>query len=261
MKKEQKYFNKLWKEMQQHFKHFVHSQDQEDLHQFRVQVKKIRSFLTLLEEDKKNSGLLHIFKPIKKIFKSAGIVRDAYLYQEQAKGHNIQQAQFYAAQQAAQNEETHKLLNKSKKHFRTIKKVKGKLQHLRPISGEAIKHFYTKELNRTQQLLAQNDFSEKLHDGRKMLKHLMYNEQAVKKSVAKELAINFDYIDELQHLLGQWHDNKLALAFFDDKLDEKELLSMKIKGEELQVSITERANNFEEKIKARQFVPSNAAMA
>lgn len=70
MKKQQekKHLGKLWKKMQQHFKRFTRNQDQEELHQFRVQVKKIRSFLTLLAENKKNNQLQEDFKPIRKLF-------------------------------------------------------------------------------------------------------------------------------------------------------------------------------------------------
>src|SRR3954451_14696788 len=90
-----KHLNKLWKKMQQEFKEFTRSQDPEKLHRFRVQVKKIKSFLTLLETGEKNKQLLKKFKPVKKIFKSAGIIRDAFLHNRQAKEYRIKQQEFY----------------------------------------------------------------------------------------------------------------------------------------------------------------------
>ncbi len=51
--------------MKLHLKDFLHSHDQEALHQFRVQVKKMRSFLVLLEAGSGNRDLLQHFKPIK----------------------------------------------------------------------------------------------------------------------------------------------------------------------------------------------------
>src|SRR4051794_36369461 len=97
MKKKAAYhrLNKLWKKMQQEFKEFTHFRDPEKLHRFRVQVKKIKSFLTLLETDEKNKQLLKKFKPVKKIFKSAGIIRDAFLHNKQAKEYRIKQQEFY----------------------------------------------------------------------------------------------------------------------------------------------------------------------
>src|SRR3954447_2348284 len=104
MKKKEayKHLNKLWKKMQQEFKKFTCSDDPEKLHRFRVQVKKIRSFLTLLETNEKNKELLKKFKPVKKIFKSAGIIRDAFLHNKQAKEHKIKQQEFYEEQDSIQ---------------------------------------------------------------------------------------------------------------------------------------------------------------
>jgi CHAD domain-containing protein len=247
--KEKKLLGKQWKKMRKHFKAFAYTQDAEALHQFRVQVKKVRSFLTLLETNKKNSELLDTFKPIKKVFKSAGIVRDAFLHQQQAKAHHITLKSFYEAQDALQKRETAKLIGKSKKHLQQMKLVRKKLQkQLHPVSPHQIQVFYKEQLANTQQLLAQNDFSEELHNGRKMLKHLMYNQHAVQGGVAKELSINFHYIDELQDVLGQWHDNKLALSFFQNKLAAKELKTMEGKKAQLQAQIREQTKDFEKKI-------------
>src|SRR4051794_6401150 len=107
-KEEYKHLDKLWKKMQCSFKEFTNSKDPEKLHRFRVQVKKIKSFLTLLESDKRNEQLLKKFKPVKKIFKSAGVIRDAILHQKQAKMHKIQLQEFYEEQDKIQKDETQK---------------------------------------------------------------------------------------------------------------------------------------------------------
>jgi len=99
--------------------------------------------------------------------------------------------------------------------------------------------------------LGKHDFSEQLHDGRKMLKHLMYNEPMVHDELGKDMNINFTYIDELQDTLGQWHDNKLTLVFFSGKkTGNKELDSMKARNGELEKAITEKAKGFKQKISA-----------
>src|ERR1700712_2811207 len=137
------HLDKLWKKMQHHFKDFTRSEDPEKLHRFRVQVKKIRSFLTLLESDKKNKHLLKQFKPVKKIFKSAGIIRDAFLHNKQAKEHQIQQPEFYEELEKIQKEKTQKLLSKRKKHLQKMKEVKRKLRkQMHPVSAEEIKAFF-----------------------------------------------------------------------------------------------------------------------
>jgi len=44
-KKEKIYFNDQWKGMTDHLKKFIESGEQEELHLFRVQVKKLRAML------------------------------------------------------------------------------------------------------------------------------------------------------------------------------------------------------------------------
>jgi CHAD domain-containing protein len=246
---EKRYLNRLWKKMQQHFKNFTLTQDPEELHQFRVQIKKIRSFLTLLEEDKKNKQLLKTFKPVKKVFASAGIIRDAFLHQQQGKEHHITRPKFYTEQSALQEEETKKLVSKSAKQLEKMKDVRKKLQkQLHSLSGNDIATFYKTAFSDTQHLLRPLNFSEQLHDGRKMLKHLMYNQHAVKDTVAEDLNINFKYIDELQDLLGQWHDNKLALAFFQKNMADKDLQPLVEKNQKLEKSIRQKARSFRSKV-------------
>ena len=245
-----KHLNKLWKKMQQHFKAFTHTADAEQLHQFRVQVKKIRSFLTLLETNKKNRQLLQTFKPVKKVFKSAGTIRDAFLHQQQAKKHNLHEQQFYKEQCQLQKQETENLLSEKSRQLQEIKKVRNKLRkRLHSMKQDEIKTFFKGGIHNTEHLLSKHNFSEQLHNGRKMLKHLMYNEHVLQNGLAHELKINFKYVDELQEMLGQWHDNKLALEFFVTRnLSDNDIASMRHKNEELQKTINNKTENFLQKI-------------
>ena len=247
-KKEWKYLNKHWKKMQQQFTCFVQTQSPEALHGFRVQVKKIKSFFTLLQEDKKNEVLLKTFKPVKKIFKSAGIIRDAYIHNKQAKENNIHLPGLYKEQDALQKKEAGKLISRQKKHIRTMKKVKKELHnHLYTLSRQKIKNFFTEQLCHTQEVLSRHSFTEQLHNGRKMLKHLLYNKSIIPGGLAESMNFNFDYIDEMQQVLGNWHDNKLAMAFFGQKLTAEELGYMKSKQEELENTVAEKASGFSQK--------------
>ena len=78
-KEEIRQLDQLWKNIKKHLKAFLTSQNQEDLHQFRVQIKKLKAMLTLYAEEPDNKDLLTHFKPVKKVFKKAGNIRGAYL--------------------------------------------------------------------------------------------------------------------------------------------------------------------------------------
>ena len=243
--KELKYLNKLFKKMRQHFKKFAVTQSAEAIHGFRVQFKKISSFLTLLEAGNKNDNLLKTFRPIKKIFKSTGIIRDAYIYKKLAKENHIKAPEFYKEQDLLQHEETGKLLARQYELLHKMKKIKKRLRHqMHAIPKKEIVEFFTKQISNTQQLLNSNNFSERLHNGRKMLKHLLYNRHIIPHITEKDIHLNFDDLDTMQQAIGDWHDNKLALNFFSKKIPAKSLATMKQKQQELQKNITAKGSVF-----------------
>ena len=77
-KEESKHLGKEWEEMSIHLNSFLETGDQEELHRFRVQVKKIRAMLSLIEDASGEHAFLKNFKPVKKVFKYAGNIRDAH---------------------------------------------------------------------------------------------------------------------------------------------------------------------------------------
>ncbi len=253
MKKKEawKYLNKQWKKMYDEFKRFTLTRSPEALHRFRVQVKKIRSFLTLLQAGKKNNNLFKTFGPVKKVFKSAGIIRDAFVHNKQAKDNDIHLPELYKEQETLQENETNKLINKQKKNLKKIKRVEKELHtQLHGLTQDELKSFFTRQISAAQKLLNRHSFTEQLHNGRKMLKHLMYNKHIIPGDLSKNMDINLDYIDDMQQTLGEWHDNKLALAFFSPKLSAEELQSLNKKKEELEKVIISKANGFSQKAKA-----------
>src|ERR1700744_5341833 len=78
-KEEKDYFNDQWQQMLIHFKNFVKTGDQEQLHVFRVGVKKLRAMLQLFDATSSKKKLSRDFKPVRKIFKHCGEIRNAYI--------------------------------------------------------------------------------------------------------------------------------------------------------------------------------------
>jgi CHAD domain-containing protein len=85
IKQEVKYIDREWEQMRARLKAFLETGDQEELHKFRVQTKKLRAMLMLFEKTSKEHGLLKHFKPVRKIFKHAGNIRNAHVNLEQAR--------------------------------------------------------------------------------------------------------------------------------------------------------------------------------
>src|SRR5579863_7520959 len=98
-KEESKYLDKEWVAMETHLKNFLKTGDQEELHKFRVQIKKLRAMFILFGDTSNQPGLLKEFKPVRKIFKYAGNIRDAHTNLQLSEVYGIKNEAFEAGQQ------------------------------------------------------------------------------------------------------------------------------------------------------------------
>src|ERR1700684_3788915 len=97
-KKEAKYLNKHWKKMQNGLKSFMQTDDKEQLHVLRVEVKKLRAMLTLIETVTHSKKLHKLFKPVRKVFKHAGEIRNAQINIELAHKYQLHNEKFESDQ-------------------------------------------------------------------------------------------------------------------------------------------------------------------
>ncbi|MDP9046757.1 MAG: CHAD domain-containing protein [Bacteroidota bacterium] len=214
-KEEAKYLDKEWQEMIVHLAGFLESGDQEELHQFRVQVKKLRAMLYLFEHTSRQYGLLKKFKPVRKIFKHAGQIRDAYTNLQLSSRYELKNEAFEASQQKIIEEEINAFRENAKKYIKSInnayKQIKKQLPH---IDNSLIVEFYKKQLEQVAASLELLKFNEEMHNNRKLIKILMYNRKLADKSLDGLLTFNAAYFDQLQTNLGDWHDNVVAAELF-----------------------------------------------
>jgi CHAD domain-containing protein len=206
-----KHLDKLWNEMTTHFKLFVDAGDQEELHKFRVAAKRIRSFLTLIQNCNNDDRFLKNLEPVIKIFKQAGIIREAYLETQILEQYQLTAVDFSGEQHRLLTTNMIELRHYAKKDLKMFAQVSRYMSnHVSGIDNEDIIVFYHRQLYQIAHTLARRKFDEQLHTCRKKIKHLLYNYKTIgKKSIAK-ISLNIAYFDELQKLIGDWHD-KLAL--------------------------------------------------
>lgn len=214
---ERKYFDKEWKGMKSSLLAFFEKEDQEELHRFRVQVKKLRAFLILSDSTGHEPNLMRYFKPVKKIFKEAGEIRNAFINQELAKEHQTGDNAFISSQGQLQIDATVKFRSNRDKHLEKIKDTHETIKEkIRSISDLHINLFYQNVLQQISRTLTNLKFNEDLHDCRKQVKNLMYNHKLVHSALA--IGFNADYMHQVQTVIGDWHDNVLAIEFYaEDK--------------------------------------------
>jgi CHAD domain-containing protein len=172
---------------------YLKNEEQEDLHQFRVQVKKLQAFLILNDQAGHHRELLPYFRPVKKLFKCAGELRNAHI--SGGLTHTTQQD----------------FRSSAVKHWKNAKKAGRTLKRkIRGIKNKSVERFYRCQLRQIGGMLAALPSDDQLHDCRKMIKSLLYNEQLVHDVILVRL--NTAYLDTLQEAIGNWHDQLLTAA-------------------------------------------------
>lgn len=226
-KEETKYLDKEWDVMNLHLNSFLETGDQEALHKFRVQIKKLKAMLSLIEGSSGKGGLLKNFKPVRKIFKYAGNIREAHVNLQLSSSYGIKNDTFEGGQQKIIEEGTAEFRNKSKKIIKNINNAQKELKRQLPaVDNDAIAVYYKQQLELIAVNFTVSGFTEDMHTNRKLIKILVYNHKLAGKALNGVLDFNTAYLDKLQETIGKWHDNVVAAQLFSlPELNDKSIVT------------------------------------
>ena len=238
-KSEKDYLKKEWKTMRSHLRSFVKKGEQEDLKSFRVQVKKLRSYMILADSSLKKPKFEKLFKPVRAVFKKSGEVRDPFVNLEMAKEHKVTAAPFLDNEEKKMKAATKSFMSNGKKYIEKVKEARKKLEAaVSDISDLHINMYYQSQLKQIGEALGKNKFDDDLHECRSMIKVLIYNYELVKPVLT--LGFNEDYMEDMQTAIGDWHDNKLAIDLLSEQkdIDKSIITSMNRKNAKLEKNIS-----------------------
>jgi CHAD domain-containing protein len=241
--------HKRWKVMTRHLESFLVSGSQEQLHQFRVEIKKIKSLLSILATDKRNEKLFRIFKPVNRIYHHAGIIRDASIYLQLAEKFKLSEPAFDHREKDLMARETVAFLKNGATYLKMVSKTGKKLEReLKNISDTDIGHFYEVQLNSVALTFAKREFNEEMHECRKRIKNLLYNKKLAARSFDNDLPLDLPYLKHLEEDLGLWHESILARELFAAECKDQQTLSLLDRQrEKLERSIVRISSNFWQK--------------
>jgi len=212
-KEEKEYFNAEWKDMRQALKAYLETGVQDDLHQFRVQVKKLRAMMVLADSATGKKLLQKGLKPVRQVFKKAGEIRSAHINLKLAAAYKVQDDAFVLAQNKLMEDAANAFKLKGEKYMEKLKAAHKDIEaEIRPLSDMHINGFYTEQLHHIGNSLTNLRFDASLHECRKWIKILIYNYKLVEPVL--QLKLNEDYLEDVQKAIGDWHDNILAKELF-----------------------------------------------
>ena len=214
----QKYFAQRVKNLFNHLHDFDLNGDDVSLHDFRVEMKKMRAIIRFLRQVYPKQKLKRADHLARSIFQVAGEIREYQLLQQWLQKNNIALIEklYFPPEK----------LTVMVKHFRhrsddyksDLKEViddVGKLVH---ITNEILPEQYLVELNAQLEKLCRKNLPDiEWHEFRKIIKQWMYGINWVNESDAAEQDNTFSYYNKLQEAIGLWHDLELIKDSFSLK--------------------------------------------
>jgi len=234
LKKQQqkKYLDKKNKEWQEHLRSFVDSRDPEALHQLRITLKKVKA-LARFTKACSGGDPVKDFNGLKKMFKQAGVIRDAGNHLQLLERFHPAPQEFKQQQQQLQLTETEKFIRKAKKHRRNGKRAGRRLiAGIHSIPTACIQDWFAVQMVSTGILLTAS--GDDLHQARRQIKDMLFVEKLLPVALQQQLRLHREYLDQLQDAIGQWHDAVIvvvALAGNDPASNEAMIRDCKEKEE------------------------------
>ncbi len=212
-----KFLHKRWNAIACSMNNICVETDKETLRQIRVNAKKIKALAQLLKACSKHNHSFSV-KPLKDLFHHIGEIRTAQLNAAMVKEYELQSNGFEKEQDAIIQKESKVLCEKQKSYKQNIKKLERRFERkLSKIKDNDIIDYYSNNLQTLSFNFIPPIDPDILHDSRKVIKNLLFPLKVLPTPLVKKLNLNETYLDNLQDLIGQWHDAEVMLQLLSNK--------------------------------------------
>lgn len=207
--------------IREHYFSLLKDFDKEDNHNFRVEIKKLRAFIRLinLSQPLFESKMP---KPIKKIYHLSGDVRNLQLHEERTNvlceylliNKPTQYLQYLCEEEKSKRKKAGQTADKI-----SFKDFKEKLTAdvYKDLSKEDKNEFLKNSISRLTQILALPVYyDETFHDIRKVIEDILYNYDYLEEQINSFIPFPLsdpNFMESLTGALGNFHDLSLALFF------------------------------------------------
>jgi CHAD domain-containing protein len=248
-KVQEKYLHDLWDKMTAHLLAFYDAQQPEDIHQMRVAIKKIRAVSVLLQGEKRMKKIKKSRSKLRDIFQHAGRLRSVHVHLALMEQHQLNHEEHLKALKTELANETAAFYQLHDNYLKTLKKLKSEFSKgAEDLKVKDIEKIYVGQLKDLDSFFT-NDSpdTDHLHEKRKLIKQLLYVHQCLPEKMKKSIGLHVDYLDEMQELIGNWHDNLLIIEILresgnDEMAEELEKLGQQCS--DLEGEIWTKANYF-----------------
>lgn len=198
-----RYVRKRIKCIRQFLESYMKSDNPEILHHLRVEIKKIKMLIGLLDFQNPKLDKQHAFKPFRKVFKLAGEIRDPILHRSLA----LELTGRPLMDNDANTENIRRFRKSIPKYIRVFKKrEKRLLRETNAVVTKTFEKYLRQKRNKIKAILNRNYNNPELHSLRKLIKDSYYLESII----IQRKSIDPFFIDAAR-VIGDWHDKMMVI--------------------------------------------------
>ena len=207
MKRLKQYANKRFKNLETHLASYQQTPDVEILHKIRVEIKKLKALLQLINYCARKFRAHKTFLPLRTIFRKAGEIRQPEVFYRLLLLYQIKGVRDESIPKAKYSDRLSKALVKQIPiHIKSVvaqEKIVEK--YVEKVTMDCIKKYLKRRKKQLRSELYPKMRQDRLHKSRKTMKEIIYLSGIVKGGDKK--------LDKFYHhaeaLVGQWHDRQM----------------------------------------------------
>lgn len=203
----ERYYLQREKNILLHLHEFETAITETGLHDFRVELKKLRALLRFLQEVHGKQEVKKIRKAVDTVFQEAGTLREQQLFVLWLHKNRLNKLKRSYADEHLLPEISGALQKILKAIRKKISAVLEQNKKLVAATAQSITEAYAAKLkHRVEKQLLQEPAEAEWHELRKLLKQWLYSVNWIEKQRSTSLSQLYRFSDQLQEAIGNWHD-------------------------------------------------------
>jgi CHAD domain-containing protein len=205
MKALNRYAEKRFNRLKWLLKSFPDAEDKENLHQIRLEIKRIKAILRLIHFNNHHFRDHKHYIPLRTIFRDCGKIRDVGLRKELLEQYTQIHTPFFRSTSNSLN----LFMEAIPDHLRAVnKKRKIILKEVQRVKARTYHHYLRMKGEELAKLLAEGIHQKDLHGLRKLIKEITYLTTVEKKKDQVD-----PFLTKSSELIGNWHDKKILIPW------------------------------------------------
>jgi CHAD domain-containing protein len=184
------------------------------IHDIRVNIKKIIALIELNKIRGYEPGNLPMLG-MRMLFKTTGTIRSSQIALSRLEKSGIKEKKISDPHKEIIRLTTKKLIAEVPAYLKMLNAFRIEMisKKLNNITNEQVFLYHELKSEYLKKIFKIPLDPDTIHEGRKQIKHILYIHELIKPSTRKKIPFNFDNLNELQDLIGKWHDSAVYLDF------------------------------------------------